>query len=584
LVKEGKLMAIFTLLDKSHRDWSAGEIDLAEQIADRTWLAVENARSETALRASEERFRNLANSAPVFVWLSGVDKRCYWFNKPWLDFTGRTLEEEIGHGWLAAVHPDDRVMCEKAYQSDIEDRLRFTIEYRLRGRKGEYHWLLDNGIPLYSVSGVFTGYIGSRIDITERKRSEEERESLLASERSARAEAEQASRMKDEFLSTLSHELRTPLNAILGWTTVLRTGRVSPEDRDKGLEVIDRNVRIQARLIEDLLDMSRIISGKLRLDVQQINLSNVVTAAIESIQPASEAKQIRLIKILDTKNDIVYGDASRLQQVIWNLLSNAIKFTPKEGKVTVILERVDSHLEVSVSDSGEGITPEFLPVIFERFRQSDGSTTRRHGGLGLGLSIVKQLVELHGGTVRASSRGLGRGATFTVTLPLAVLSSAEGPQPHHDDKPDGFLDSPRLDGIKVLVVDDEPDARELVRRLISDQSASVETASTADEALAILRQFHPDVLVSDIGMPDKDGYQLIREIRKLAPNEGGATPAAALTAFARSEDRRRALMAGYQTQVTKPVDPAELITIIASLAGRTGSSAGCNPPHGERPA
>lgn len=572
LVKDGRLMAIYTLSDGESRKWLSAEVDLAEQVAQRTWLAIESARAEASLRSSEERFRNLANNAPVFVWLSDADHRCHWFNKPWLDFTGRTLEEELGDGWAAGVHPEDRPHCIEIYHRSLREQKRFTLEYRFCRHDGEYRWLLDNGIPLHNPDGTYTGHIGSRIDISDRKRIEEERETLLASERYARSEAEKASRTKDEFLSTLSHELRTPLNAILGWTTVLRSGRVNQEDITKGLEVIDRNVRIQARLIEDLLDMSRIMSGKLRLDVSRVSLSSIIEAAIESIQPASDAKQIRILKILDPTNDIIYGDASRLQQVIWNLLSNAVKFTPKEGKVTVVLERVNSHLEVSVTDTGEGIDPDFLPLLFERFRQSDGSTTRKHGGLGLGLAIVKQLTELHGGTVRALSPGKGLGATFTLTLPLAAVVDGEEIHSGNDGlAAESILATPSLDGVKVLVVDDEPDARELVRRLVSDHSANVETAGTADEALEILQRFHPDVLVSDIGMPEKDGYELIRQVRTLAPEAGGATPAAALTAFARSEDRRRALIAGYQTHVAKPVDPAELITIIASLAGRTGS-------------
>jgi signal transduction histidine kinase/ActR/RegA family two-component response regulator len=399
-----------------------------------------------------------------------------------------------------------------------------------------------------------------------------QREEVLASERAARSDAERTGRMKDEFLATLSHELRTPLNAIVGWCSLLQDG---PDDRDElkqGLETIERNARAQKRIIEDLLDMSRIISGKIRLEIHPFDLAEVVDAAVDTVRPAAEAKSIALQTVHEPRLGPVTGDASRLQQVFWNLLANAIKFTPSGGTVRIRVQRLNAHVEVSVSDSGDGIKPEFLPLVFDRFRQADSSTTRHHGGLGLGLAIVKQLVELHGGIVRAESAGQGQGAAFTVELPVA------SPQPEtprrtlpqagasdllgHADWKDGC----RLNGVKVVVVDDEPDAREIVKRLLEDCHADVLVAGSAEEALDMIRSSHPDVLVSDIGMPGEDGYSLIRRVRALPADEGGTIPAMALTAYARSEDRVQALRGGFQMHAVKPVEPAELLAMVASLA------------------
>jgi signal transduction histidine kinase/ActR/RegA family two-component response regulator len=434
---------------------------------------------------------------------------------------------------------------------------------------------------LQVVDGRKTGRVWSFHDATERRRAEDaakkaaaEREVLLESERHARAAAEHASFTKDEFLATLSHELRTPLSSILGWSQVLRGGGRSAQDLEKGLDVIERNARIQTKLIEDLLDMSRILSGKVRLDVQPVDPIRFVEAAIETLRPAAEAKGIRLEELLDPRAGPVSGDPSRLQQVVWNLLSNAIKFTPKEGKVQVLLERVNSHIEISVADTGIGIEPAFIGHVFERFRQQDASTTRSYGGLGLGLSIVKHLVELHGGAVRAQSDGKGKGATFSVQLPLVVVHRASAKNRFHPETrkdPTSEIKVADLVGIKVLVVDDQVDARNLVARVLTDSGALVLTAGTADEALAIVEQERPNVLVSDIGMPQVDGYELLRRVRALGGERGGNLPAVALTAFARSEDRTRALRAGFLVHVSKPVEPSELIATVASVAGRVGA-------------
>jgi CheY-like chemotaxis protein len=380
--------------------------------------------------------------------------------------------------------------------------------------------------------------------------------------------------MKDEFLATLSHELRTPLSAILGWSQVLRRRKFGEAELQQALDIIERNARVQTQLIEDLLDMSRITSGKVRLDIQPVEPVSFIEAALETVRLAASAKGVRLEKVLDPVAGPVSGDPNRLQQVVWNLLSNAIKFTPKEGKVQVILQRVNSHIEISVADTGIGIRPEFVSHVFERFRQADSSTTRKYGGLGLGLSIVKHLVELHGGTVHAHSLGEARGTTFTVQLPLAVVQrSGNAQQRFHPrtakEVPQDYRVA-NLVGVKVLVVDDENDARELLRRVLSDCGAEVLVAATAADALMLVQRERPQLLLSDIGMPDVDGYELLRQVRALGEAAGGKLPAIALTAFARSEDRTRALRAGFLVHVSKPVEPSELVATVASVAGRTG--------------
>jgi signal transduction histidine kinase/PAS domain-containing protein len=392
------------------------------------------------------------------------------------------------------------------------------------------------------------------------KRSEE-------NEKAARSAAEHAGRLKDEFLATLSHELRTPLNAILGWTYLLRQ---HPEDAgriQRGIEVIERNARVQTQLISDLLDVSRIVTGKMRLDVQRVELPSVMSAAGDAVRPAADAKDVRLQTVIEPIMDPVHGDPARLQQIIWNLVSNAVKFTPKHGRVQVVLARVNSHVEIRVSDTGEGIASEFLPHLFERFTQADASPSREHTGLGLGLALVKQLVELHGGKVRAASDGIGKGSTFAVELPLAIVHAVEDPARAHPRAaaPPPDIGEWRLQGLRLLIVDDEPDALEMAQNVLEDYGAEVVTAASADAGLELLGEQHFDVLLSDIGMPRKDGYDFIRDVRR----GGHRLPAAALTAFARSEDRTRALLYGYQAHVTKPVEPAELLATVVSLSGRS---------------
>jgi len=384
----------------------------------------------------------------------------------------------------------------------------------------------------------------------------------------------EANRAKDEFLAIVSHELRTPLNAILGWARMLKTRTLTPDLEQRAIDTIERNARAQTQLIEDLLDISRIITGKLRLNLEQVELPQIIASAIDTVRPAAEARGVRLQVALEEVEGTISGDADRLQQVVWNLLSNAVKFTPRDGRVEVRLTRDEGAVELSVSDTGKGIAPEFLPHVFERFRQEDGSVTRAAGGLGLGLAIVKNLVELHGGSVRAESPGDGHGATFVVRIPLAVSSFAGPPSVRSSARSLASLErlatTHELEGVRLLVVDDEPDARELLRSVLEQRKATVSTASSADEAYDLFLSVRPDVLISDIGMPGTDGYALMHRIRALPPEQGGRTPAVALTAFTRMEDRTRALLAGYNLHIPKPVEPAELVVVVANLSGKLG--------------
>ena len=536
----------------------------------------ERKQAEEALELGRRRMNLVLDGADVGLWYCPLP-----FNR--LDWDARTKR----HFWVEAdeevtidvfferLHPDDRERVRSEIEAAIAKRHLFETEYRTVSPKtGAQKWVRAVGRAAYDDAGQPLGFDGIAIDVTARKAADTEREELLASERAARTQAERSSRMKDEFLATLSHELRTPLNAILGWSQLLRAGGLpGEEDLAEGLSVIERNARVQTQLIEDLLDMSRIISGKVRLNVQPVDVAAVIEAALGSVGPAAEAKAIRIQKVIDPTAGPVVGDPARLQQVVWNLLSNAIKFTPKEGRVQIVLKLVNSHLEIVVSDTGAGIQPAFLPHVFERFRQADASTTRRHSGLGLGLSIVKHLTEMHGGEVRAASPGEGAGSTFTVLLPLAIAHQHEAPvapERQHPRVPSGLPAEcpPGLDRARVLVVDDEKDSRALVKRLLEDCDAIVEMAASAEEGLAAVMRQPPDVLISDIGMPGTDGYQLIRAIRALDESKGGKVPAIALTAFARSEDRQRAMLAGFDMHIVKPIEPAELIAVVARLARR----------------
>ncbi len=492
------------------------------------------------------------------------------------------LSMKLGEGFAGRIAAECRPLeVADAATSEIVQ----SAWLRSRGTKGLY------GMPLlYEGEVVGVAYVGSKKATTftdvekrllgaivdraawavstqiRRKAHEAERAEMLARETEARAAAEVASQAKDAFLATVSHELRTPLNAILGWTVTARAK--APAELDRALAIVERNARAQARIIEDVLDISRIVSGKLRLDIQQVDMAEVVQSVVESVRPAADAKDIAL-HITTSETERVPADADRIQQVLWNLLSNAIKFTPKSGRVGVELTASADDVLVRVTDSGEGIPASFLPHIFEPFRQADASTTRRHSGLGLGLSIVKQLVYAHGGTIRALSEGEGKGATFEVTLPFkptpkpfeAATRAPSEPPP----RPEG--EALRLDGLKVLVVDDEEDARLLLKDVLSERGASVAEASSAHAGFSELERFRPDVIVSDIAMPGGDGYGLIRAVRKLAAERGGRTPAIALTAHARESDGERAFAAGFQRYASKPVDLDRLVSMVANLGG-----------------
>ncbi len=530
------------------------------------------AQRRTAERdESESRYRALAELCPDVMYVNVGGRICY-VNAAALRFFGaRDARELLGRSPadLAAPESKARVAARGQHLAQIGQTMPVEPE--------EWQRLDGSRVPVEAAAAVVpwqgtTGILVMLRDVSERRKSEEERTQLLASERSARSVAERASRMKDEFLATLSHELRTPLTAIVGWSQILVRGRTSAAETTHGLEAIDRNARALTKLVEDLLDMSSIISGKLRLDMHMLTPLSFVEAAIETIKPTAEAKRIRLDRNLDPRTGPLRGDANRLQQVVWNLLTNAVKFTPEGGTVRVTLERGDSHVQISVADTGQGISAEFLPYVFDRFRQADATIRRRHSGLGIGLAIVKQLVELHGGEVWVESTGEGRGTTFVVSLPLAATPDRKNMAPRPDQQgagpaaaQDGGID---LSGLKVLVVDDEPDACRLIKWMLDECHAEVVTASSAAEALPLVETAAPDILISDIGMPDVDGYEFLRRIRALAPARGGRVPAIALTAFARPEDRAKSLAVGYTVHISKPIAPEALTATVATLAGR----------------
>ncbi len=503
------------------------------------------------------------------------------------DHTGKRRAEIIGRNLLELFPELTQRRLDRHYKGALEGQVS-VLSQALHGYliampavSGEHGFRqMQQAVRISPLSheGRVIGTLTIIDDVTERVAREaelqaqvEERSRLLTNENVARREAERANRLKDDFLATISHELRNPLNAILGWAHMMRIGKLNEANTERAVETIYRNAKSQSQLVADLLDVSRIISGKLRLDMRTVDLISIVNAAIDSIRPAADAKSIRLQTMLDPATGPISGDADRLQQIIWNLLTNAVKFTPKGGRIQVKLQRIDSYVEIVVSDSGVGISKEFLPYVFDRFRQADASTTRIHGGLGLGLSIVHQLVDLHGGTVSVQSEGEGKGATFTIMLPfVGVISQKESestsPAPSGDVL--SFEGLPSLEGLKVLVVDDEADTRELIGAVLKERGSEVIITRSAAEALAALEQHKPDILISDLGMPDEDGYSLIEKIRALPSERGGDIPAAALTAYARAEDRMRVLRSGFQFQLPKPVDSAELVTVVASLAGR----------------
>ena len=528
---------------------------LAEQ--ERDGLLAREQAARTEAEAAQQRQHDLFMQTPVAIAILEGPEHLYTFaNDPYRALVqgravvGKTLHEALpdlkDQGFDRLL---DRVMATGEPFVATEMPLRFDHHVG-----DERMYLNFTYTPKRDAAGEVDGVMASAVDVTEQ---------VLA-----RRQVEETSRLKDEFIATVSHELRTPLNAILGWSQMLRTGSLPADRHQRALETIERNARSQAQLIEDLLDMSRILAGKLALETEPLDVSLVVEAALESIRPAASAKGVRLQPVLDS-GGLVLGDPNRLQQVVWNLLTNAVKFTPKGGRVHVTVQCLESSVEIVVADTGQGITREFLPHVFERFRQAQGGISRAQGGLGLGLSIVRQLVELHGGTVTASSEGEGQGASFTVRLPLSVARRQEpAERPGSSARPASLTAASRgeLTGLRLLVVDDEQDARDMLAVLLEASGATVRQAASADEGRRLLAAERADVVVSDIGMPGEDGYAFIASLRQLPPGEGGTVPAVALTAYARSDDRTRALKAGFSNHVAKPVEPAELIAVIASLA------------------
>jgi PAS domain S-box-containing protein len=535
---------------------------------------------EEALRQSEERFRLLVEGVIDYaIFMLDPNGFIMTWNVGAQRIKGFSAEEIIGQHF-SRFYPLDAIQGGwPEHELQVAAELgRFEDEgWRVR-KDGSQFWASVIITALRDERGHLRGFGKVTRDLSERRRVEAletngaQREEMLEAERSARIEAQRAVHIKDEFLATLSHELRTPLNAILGWAQILRKhSELKVDDLDRGAEAIERNARAQVQLIDELLDLSRIMAGRIRLDVQRIALGEIIDGLIESMQPAAQAKGIHLEKIVEATRELVSGDPTRVQQVMWNLMSNAIKFTPKGGRIRLMLQRQDSQLEFSVSDTGIGIPLDYLPRVFDRFSQKDSSTARSYGGLGLGLAIAKQLTELHGGTLTAKSAGEGKGAIFVLSLPISYAGPEDAEERRHaadSSAPEEEALLPSLAGVRVLVVDDEIDARELVKRVLEEQGATVGIAASGEEALNLLETGETDVLVSDIGMPGMDGYQLMRRIRAEEPM-GKHIPAVALTAFARAEDRKRAILAGYQSHLSKPFDIAELVIVVAGLAGRT---------------
>lgn len=523
----------------------------------------------TAARERERRFTDMADSLPLLIWVHGADGRVLFANRAWREFAGsQSLPATSAGFWQDRVHPDDRVAYSDRFLACMRRHETFLGKGRVRRADGEWRVLQSHGVPRLGAHGELLAYAGTSYDVTEREALEAEREVLLESERAARTEAELATRAKDDFLANLSHELRTPLSVIVLWSRILaRKHESAGEDLRKGLALIIDNGMALSQLISDLLDMSRIVSGRVTLDLRPVDVAELVEQAVASHRPAADARHVALSLEIGPKPKIVLADPTRLQQVLWNLLSNALKFTHENGHVWVSALRHGDHLDISVRDDGEGIAPDFLPQVFSRFRQADSSSARRHGGLGLGLAIVKQLVELQDGEVTASSAGPGQGATFTVSLPLHesalahIDTDATGTWRRLD--PDRQLDL-RLDGLRVLAVEDQQDMLESLRSVLEEYGAVVTAVTSGAAACAMLRERDGDfdALVSDLGMPGMDGYELIRCVR----NDLGIGPdrlvAVALTAFSRDEDRRRALQAGYQAHVSKPYQVGQLVAAL----------------------
>ncbi|ERT04530.1 sensory box protein [Lyngbya aestuarii BL J] len=523
----------------------------------------ERQRVEEALRQTDDLLKAIVNASPVAIITLSHEKKVMTWN----------IAAERIYGWqpqevmdqVFPVIPDHQEeQFNRLFQQALKNNTLSNYEFQHLGKDNN---LIDISIslaPLHNAEGNVCGVVMTAVDITTRKRIEAERFNLLQREQSARAEAEAANRIKDEFLAVLSHELRTPLNSILGWITLIQRGKLNNTTLEQALEVIERNASIQTQLIEDLLDISRISRGKLNLNINSVNLVELIQTTVDTLRPAAEAKSIAIELVIDSRINIISGDGNRLQQVFWNLFSNAIKFTQKEGSVTIQLNKIeDSYAQIKVSDTGMGIDPNFIPYVFDYFRQADASTTRSQGGLGLGLAISNHLVELHGGTINVESEGKGKGSIFTIMLPIRPIQLDE----NQTDKP--IDDQFNLQNQNIMVVEDQADARELIRLVLEQQGAKVSEASSGQEAWEILKEFTPDVIISDIGMPDEDGYSLLQRVRSLPKDQGGNVPALALTAYTKEEDREQAIKAGFQMHLSKPLDITALLKAVSKLTVKT---------------
>lgn len=522
-------------------------------------------RAEIALRASEDRLRAILDNSTAFIYLKDLDGKYILMNRRCLQtwgFTPETIQGKTDYQLYAREIADAYVANDRKV---LEAGAAIQLEEPGYEPDGE-HTYLSVKFPLFDANGIPYAVCGVSTDISDLKRAEKEREHLLLSEQAARAAAETANQAKDEFLALVSHELRTPLNAIVGWIEILINTRPDEEVSAHALQVIKRNAELQVKIIEDILDVSRIVTGKLRLEMKPVQIRGIIQAALAAVQPTAEAKHVRVRSTLGQGSDLVLGDSQRLQQVFWNLLSNAIKFTPEGGDVEIAVQHTDPTVKITVSDTGEGISPRFLPHIFDRFRQADSSRTRRHGGLGLGLAIVRHLVELHHGTVEAYSAGEHLGTVFTITLPCERAAFAQADDEGFMDGRTRLLDSTTLSGIRVLIVDDDVDSREVLAAALNLRGAEARTASTAHEALQTWNEWRPNILVSDIGMPDEDGYDLIRQLRNQERADSSCIKAIALTGYASAEDRERVLDAGYQLHLAKPVDTNQLVSFIAAIS------------------
>ncbi len=513
-----------------------------------------------ALHLSERRFRTLADAVPNFIWINNAHGEADYLNSRWQEFTGTQLETQKGQSWVETTHPDDLEAVTATRTLGIQSGNPYEMECRIRRHDGVYRWHLVRVVPFKDEQDQLLYWYGTATDIDDAKQLYHQ--------------SKEANRIKDEFLAVLSHELRTPLNPIVGWSKLLRAKPPDPITLARGLETIERNARIQTQLIEDLLDVSRILRGKVSLNAQPVNLVTVIELALETVRLSAEAKSIRLeFDAVNYTNYITLGDSSRLQQVIWNLLSNAIKFTPNNGHVKVELTTDSTHsvadqqsAKVTVRDTGKGINSDFLPYVFDSFRQADGSTTRTFGGLGLGLAIVRHLIELHGGTVEVTSLGAGKGSTFTVKLPL-LKHKGERLRGEGDDSSSVFPSGLPLAGLRILLVDDERDTLDWMTVFLEQLGAIVQSASSAEKAFAAIGLFKPNILLSDIGMPEEDGYSLLKRVRSC--ENGSQISAIALTAYARLEDRERAIAAGFQDHLAKPIEPDQLINTLIKIGARS---------------